>query len=297
MVHEWANFFSDERYDLFNQLIVNYFSQKDNQINFSDGYVYITNDTLSLGYMGLMNLAQICNQNHPDDWSEIISSHFNLLINSKKEENEILSNINNFEVIKNYIGIRLHSIEYINAIGQENTIFKKITDDIIALLIFDLPSSIKNIKPEEANMWKIESEELFNLGINNIKTKYHYEKLEEVINDIRIILIQSEDLFCTNVLFNIESDDDLIGKYGSLVGVPHRHAALIYPIDDLEVVKAINLLIPLIVGMEKEGPGSISNNLLWYYENTFINLPFEYNDKKLDFFPPNKFVDVLNILS
>ena len=51
-----------------------------------------------------------------------------------------------------------------------------------------------------------------------------------------------------------------IGTEGALIGVPHRHTVIINPIESLEVAKAINILIPIINGMNIEGPVSIVEN-------------------------------------
>jgi len=89
----------------------------------------------------------------------------------------------------------------------------------------------------------------------------------------------------------------VLGAKGTLVGIPHRHAVFLYPIETLEVVTACNILIPVISSMYHDGPGSISNNLFWYYNGEFITLPFEIGEKELKFFPPEEFVDILNTLS
>jgi len=81
---------------------------------------------------------------------------------------------------------------------------------------------------------------------------------------------------------------------GSLIGVPHRHAVIIYPIESLQVVQAINRLIPTIHGMHNEGPGSISNKLLWYQDDEFRDLPYGVEGNKLRFMPPEFFVEMLN---
>jgi hypothetical protein len=48
--------------------------------------------------------------------------------------------------------------------------------------------------------------------------------------------------------------------------------------------------------MYNEGPGSISNNLFWYYKGQYINLPYKKEAGKLHFFPPEAFLTMLNNL-
>jgi hypothetical protein len=47
--------------------------------------------------------------------------------------------------------------------------------------------------------------------------------------------------------------------------------------------------------MNKEGPGSLTNHVFWYYNNTFINLPYNF-DKGLKVQPPEQFITILNSL-
>ena len=103
-------------------------------------------------------------------------------------------------------------------------------------------------------------------------------------------------MFTTNILFDLNIKKEFIGPYGSLIGIPHRHVVIIYPIKTLEVVEAINRLIPIIFGMEREGPGSISNLLYWFKDNEYTTLPYKISEDKMDFYPPQTFVDVLNQL-
>lgn len=48
--------------------------------------------------------------------------------------------------------------------------------------------------------------------------------------------------------------------------------------------------------MNQEGPGSLSKNVFWYNENKLTNLPYELENGKLKFIPPNSFVEMLNSL-
>ena len=68
-------------------------------------------------------------------------------------------------------------------------------------------------------------------------------------------MIQNSD--SPNVSFSTLNDENkhLVGTHGALVGLPHRHIALIYPIENISVMGAINTLIPVIYGMFGERPG------------------------------------------
>lgn len=296
MTPEWANFLSDTDYKIYLDLVDRYFEKTKLDFKINDGIIEINDDTLNLGNLGLQNLAQICTQYETKEWEILINSHFDNLINSKKEETDILSKITNFDAMKKYIGVRIYNSSYIEAINKEFLFFKHITKDLIALLIFDFPSTVRNINPDEVNIWNIEIDTLFKIGIENIKNNYSPNISKEKIEDLDVWIIESENIFTSNILFYLSNNPILIGKFGSLVGIPHRHLILVYPIENLETLKAINKLIPIIDHLEKQGPGSLSNRIFWYQNSNYEDLPYTIDEKGISFHPPEEFVEILNKL-
>ena len=78
--------------------------------------------------------------------------------------------------------------------------------------------------------------------------------------------------------------------------MPHRHAMMIYPIENIQVTEAIRALIPAVFGMYHEGPGSLSPKLFWLYKGELIDLEYSLSDAGFDFKPPEKFIEILNQL-
>jgi hypothetical protein len=295
-VPEWANFFDKKEYNCFIDIVEEYFKQKNFKISINDGVVTVENNDLGLNNLGLVNLAQICKQEKRNVWKEIVIDHFNRLIEANKFEADFNSKINDFEQIKQYIGVRLYHKDYLKTVGKENTVYKELTDEIVELRVFDLPHTVSSIKPENISTWNKKTDELFDLGFKNIKSNYPLEISQQDMKDYKIWFVQSDNVFASNILLDRDDLNRYLGKYGALIGIPHRHAVIIYPIENLEVAKAINSLIPIIKGMNNEGPGSISDKLYWYNDNKLINLPYKIAGNKLQFYPPDDFVNMLNKL-
>jgi hypothetical protein len=293
-VPEWATFFDEKEYSLFIKEIDNYFKNLNIQYEIEDGQVQVSENEFGFSHLGLMNVAQVCKQEGKKYYKEIISEHFNSLIRANKFDKEFEKIADNFEEVKKYIGVRLYDNEYVAHIGKELTIGKDFAGDIYSMIVFDFPDSVLSIKPEQTTAWDKTTEELFEIGVSNIKSNYPLTINKEDLGEFSIWFIQGEHFFTPNIVFDLENRKELIGSKGSLVGLPHRHAAIIYPIENLEVVNAINGIIPIIYGMNQEGPGSLSNNLFWYKDKTFTQLPYKIDEGKLDFFPPNNFVELLN---
>lgn len=294
---QWASFFNNSEYSIFIYEIENYFKKKDIQIEISEGIINTKENEFGLSNLGLTNVAQICKQDETKNYKEIIEDHFNLLIQSNKFESEFDKIVDNFEEVKKYIGVRLYHEEYLDYVGKEFVIVKRFEGDIYSMIVFDFPHSISSIKQEQTKKWGKSVDELYEIGMQNIKERYPLTITKEDFNTFDIWFANSDHFFTPNLLFYTEKLKELSGANGLLIGVPHRHSAIIYPIENLEIVKAVNGIFPAIYNMNLEGPGSLSNNVFWYKDGAFTKLPYKIEDGKLQLFPPENFLELLNKLS
>jgi len=291
---EWASFFTDKEYAVFIEKADNYFKKLKIEYQIFEGYLEVDSKDFGFERLGLTNVAQVCKHESIVYYGKIISAHFDSMKRANRFDMEFNAIVDDFEQAKKYIGVRLYDNEYIATVGKENTVGVDITGDIYAMLVFDLPDSVINIKPEQTEKWNKTKDYLFNLGIANIKDNYSISISEEQFDKFNIWFVQSDVFFTGNIIFELDKNPKLIGKKGSLIGLPHRHAVLIYPINSLETITTISILIPMIYGMNQEGPGSLSNNLIWYFNGKFTNLPYKMDNDKLEFSPTESFLDILN---
>jgi len=288
----WAPFLTSDEAQNFTSDVKSYFLKLGPKyiVDFDQGVV--TNDSMSYG---LENIAQLYHQASEAERKTIVKDFFNSLRNDEKLGKQIQDNINNFDSVKSYLGVRIYPREYLDQIGDSNLVTRLDFSGSVSVLVLDLPTTVSSIKPEQIAKWNLQTDELFRIGIDNVTTKYQPEiSLEKITDKVSIWLISSENIFTTTHIFHLQNRTQFIGKYGSLVLIPHRHAVIIYPIDNLNVVEAIKILIPLGQKMYSEGPGSISASIMWYYDGSFINLPYSISNQKLNFNPPQEFNDALN---
>jgi len=292
-IPEWASFFGGKEYALFIKEIDNYFKNRNIKYEMGDGQIHIDKNEFGFSNLGLMNVAQICKQEDIRHYKGIIAEHFDSMARAHDFDKEFEKIADDFAEVRKYIGVRLYDNSYVAHIGKALTVGKDFAGDIYAMIVFDFPDSVLNIRPEQIIAWDKTIDELFEIGISNIKSKYPLTITKESFGEFSIWFVQGEHFFTSNIVFDIESRPGLVGSKGSLIGLPHRHSAIIYPIENLEVIKAINGLIPAIYGMNQEGPGSLSNNLFWYKDQMFTQLPYTIEEGKLQFFPPDDFVKLL----
>lgn len=296
-VPEWASFFNGNEYSDFLKAVDNYFNKKKITYELGDGMITTGVNDFGFNNLGLTNLAQVCKQDKPRNYGSIVSEHFDSMVRANQFDTEFNKIVHDFDNVKKYIGVRLYPNDYAANIGKELTIGKDFAGDIYAMLVFDLPDSITNVQPEQADKWGKSLDELFEVGLQNIKTNYSSDISQQKFNEFTIWFIQGNHFFTPNIVFELSNYPNLVGSKGSLIGIPHRHSVIIYPIENIEVVTAINQLIPTIYGMNSEGPGSVSNNLFWYKDGRFENLPYKIEVNKLQFFPPDNFLELLKTLT
>lgn len=294
-VPQWADFFSEAQYSQFINTVGAYFRSKGVDYSLHTGAILRLSDkSYGVEKIGLLNLAQTCKRLPSASWGEMVEKHFEGMRVAAEFESEFQKKAHDFEFTKDHIAVRFYHNDYVAAIKDGLTIGKQIADGIYGMLVFDFPHSVINVRPEQTIQWNKTYEELFEQGLENVKNKYLFRLTEERLAEVKVYLIAEDHFYAPNIIFNLPDQQDLSGEYGILLGMPSRHAALMYPIRTAEVLTAINRLIPVIYGMYKDGPGSISDRLYWYYQNRFITLPYTMDEKNIQFFPPEEFVEMLN---
>ena len=141
------------------------------------------------------------------------------------------------------------------------------------------------------------TDDLFRLALDNVREICIPDVSEQDLGDgITVMLLSDESFFVASHALMLEEHEGCVGPFGALVGVPHRHVLLAYPIESLEVMQAIPRMIAVIAGMEREGPGSISSRIYWYQAGEFVDLPHRIEGETLHFSPPEAFVEMINLL-
>lgn len=295
-IPEWASFFTSNEYSVFIEAIRSYFDRLNLQYTIEDGVVSVEENYFGFNELGLQNLSQMCKQNDIKDYEAVVKDHFETMVRIHKFDKEFEEIVSDFEKIEKYIGVRLYDVEYAANLQKENMIVQHFTEGVLAVLVFDLPESVMNIKPEQIEPWGKTSDELYEIGKQNIKQNYVVNLFEEKVGDNKFWFAEADHFYATNFVMNIQDFPQVIGRKGSLVSIPNRHIALIYPIQNLEVVGALNNMLYLTSRMYEDGPGSITDRLYWYNDGIFLDIPHRIEDEKLAITPPSVFIDALNEL-
>ncbi len=289
--HSWAPFFTDEEYDAFMQVVADYFKAKGTRVTMGDGVVTTRDGKHQLG---LLNIAQSCARSARSEWSSLIAAHFDSIL-SLPEKEQITAEA--YDKVKDLLAIRLWPDDIVEQVKEGKLIYRRDLAGTVSVLVYDLPTSVRNVLPDDIQAWGKTPDELFTQALDNTLAKYRLKGSQESLaDDVKVWIFVSDNFFVASQALLIEEYPECLGRYGALVGVPVRGVMLCYPINDDEMVKAVTLLIPALYGMERDGPGSISPKLYWYDDGRFVDLPYELTEAELHFLPPEPFVRMLNRL-
>jgi len=272
---------------LFIAAVKNYFDQRlepyiveEDMIQLQDGSKF-----------GLVNLAQICTRAKPDEYHLIIREHFDMMFQNQAFRESLA--FDDFESIEKYLAVRIYDSEYLSAIDEETIIRRPLTGEVFIVLVFDFPHVIENIKREDADKWGKTDDELFEIGKKNVRKNYRFETAEVDFDKDKVLAVETDHFFAPNILLELEQRPELLGKGGTIVAIPTRSLALIYPIRDMKVVSALTMFFNSVPRIFAAGPGSLTQEVFWYRNGQFESLNYTPG-KKTSFTPSEEFLALIN---
>ncbi|SFW73654.1 hypothetical protein [Chitinophaga sancti] len=288
------DYFTPEEYSQFMTLLDEYLGAQEIVYTVDDHILTVSTDRYGSSRLGIINLVQACKQMPADEWREHIQLHFEQLEQSHNYMQEFSARAHEYDKIKDLLGVRLYHNSFLDNVEENTTLTKQVTEDIMAMLVFDLPNAVMSVDGEYPEIWNKTIDELFTTGIANIKNKYELVPQQQELGDKKRWSIHNEHLYSPNVLLDMDNYPEIIGTYGTILAVPNRHLVLLYPIESMEVIEIVNMFTRIVPHMNLQGPGSISPCIYWHYNDVFTNIPFEGNDEEVGIYPPENFVEILN---
>jgi hypothetical protein len=296
-VPAWAAPMSEDELDDFLAQVGEHFRARGMtiEVDVKDGSAKVHHELYGASILGLSNLAAMCKQSERKHWPEVIADHFHSMELSAGETDEIEAKQSDFEQVSHLIHVKIYHPEYIAQIGPEHVVFREQMPGTVSVLVYDMPQSVRNLNPDHIKGWGKSIDELFRLGFRNVKAHYPPTIQDQLTPDnLTIKAISDNNFFNTTHALLIEHYPELIGAHGALLGVPNRGVLLAFPINDRRVLTAVQIMLIAIIGMHRDGPGSISDKLYWYRDGLYRDLPYTLDGNNLNFIPPDEFVEMLN---
>jgi hypothetical protein len=288
MVPEWASAMKPKEYALFMSAVEDYFQRKGETFVINDSVVHLADDDWSFG---LVNVLQICAQLNSQEYRAVIEHHFGLIIENEAFRKTL--DFDDFDKIKQYIGVRLYDLGSATVAGNDATLRRQLAGEVFKVLVYDFPQTIDNIPQSDVDKWGKAEDELFDIGVKNIRNKYLLDWEVMSTDDDEFYIIETEHFFAPNILLELDNREELVGKHGAIIAIPNRHLAIIYPIRDLKVVRMLDFFFSSVPLFFSRGPGSLTQEIYWYRDQRFETLDYQPG-KRVRFTPSEAFLALLN---
>lgn len=285
----WATFFDGEEYEEFMEVVADDLARR-GDVTIEDGVAELEIDGGGQHRLGLQNLAQLCNQVERDQWQDLVREHFDrVIVSTHTHDLEAIGR--DYDQVKSIVKVRLYARESLGEL-TESTIHRDMGEDLVSVLVYDLPDAVATVPTEAPTHWPASLDEVFELALANVLAQDEVEtEVLDLDDGTRFTVMVGESFFVTSHLLVLEKYLDPLSPMGALVSVPNRHTLLFAPILDLTVVDTLHAMAILAHRRHAEGPGSLSPLLYWWRDGTLLALPTEIDDDGVRFFPPADFVE------
>jgi hypothetical protein len=297
-IPQWARPLGKQGYRSFLSLIEGYFATRHIGVAIDDEEGLVKPDLGNFAFsstFGLQNIAQICQQADRDEWRDLITAHFDSIFEVKDEDNALRVQMDDFHKLKSQLRARLYPVDIVNHATE--IIQRPGPEGTLEVLALDLPTTVRTVSRSEADAWGMHPDDLFAIGRQNLKATGMLKGNTIQLEQGTTLTVYTGDPFyaASHVLIL----DDYVPSevaHGVLVGVPKRDILILHRIQNIGAMEAAGAMLQVIVGMHRDGPGSISPNLYWYHEGEFTALPYELEEQSLKFLPPDDFAELLDEL-
>lgn len=237
---------TDWQYATFAKLVKDYFESNKIPAELDGDVVRVSLDSEDRLEFGLTNLAQSCARVSSFRWKAMIKAHFDSLLASQREKDAIKSIIHDYPSVKSHLAVRIYPSDYLSSELREHAVFIENLQGALTVLVFDLPTVIQLVVPEEAAQWRLSNDELFRDAIERTWKSY-----PPVVSTFELkpfgtfVQVGGDPAFgATNVL-TIHRIPECLGEHGALVCIPTSEQFIAYPINGPETVAAVHALIML----------------------------------------------------
>lgn len=238
--------------------------------------------------LGLDNVAQLCLQEPPGRWADVVHRHFDHLplgVSSKPAS---------FGAIRDSLRVRLYPAD----IQMGNTVRTSVTPKLIAIVVIDSPTSVQGLSVDDLKGWGVSEDESYAVALE--RTFLEPMPAREEFRDASghgFTVLHGEGFYTASHVLHLSHVVDDLPSSGAIVAIPSRHVFAVHPLRTVAAANiAIAAMLRFAADWHQRGPGSVLPDLLWWRENRFSDLPATMTADHVDFRPPDEFLKTLNVL-
>ena len=235
---------------------------------------------------GLTSLAQSWRQSRPSERQRLMLERL-AAIDAQDEPPEIAP-----DDMPALARPQLWALDDVGELASELVVLE-VADDLVAVLSFDLPTTVKAVQPHDVAATGLTEDELWQRAVEQLDDGEPIERnfLDE--DDLVEVLVSDSHFLATQVLA-LEQLVGALPRHGALVALPHRHMLALHPIRDRTVLDAVGVMAPFAVEQFEEGPGSLSPHLFWWHHDGLERIVVDDVEGAIS--PPDSFIAMLETL-
>ncbi|MDY0003252.1 MAG: hypothetical protein RBU30_18270 [Polyangia bacterium] len=246
--------------------------------------------------LGLQTLAQACAARPREEWRALMASHLDSVLALGQAVHGPGPERRDFESVKRLIKVRLYPAAAVDGDPDLELIAKRVAEDLVAALAYDLPEAVTSVPPEDFARWQMDEDALFALGLENLRGEALSPERLEVKDGVSLEVLHGKSFFVASQILRLKSCLMDLGKtysddYGYLLAAPTRNLVLHYCIEDSRALVALQALIPQAFLRYHQGPGSLSPSVYWLHHDRLLLLPATMTIRGMIFRPPVEFLE------
>ncbi len=184
---------------------------------------------------------------------------------------------NNWEYVQQHLKLRIYPKSFREKLpnrGYINDLLYKIDfEDTFTMLVLEYEGRFAPLQKSQAALWGKNLHQIYDTAQENTnKEKFEITEIELAKRN-QLFTIHNES-FAPSFLLGLPLlAKQMIGKAGSLIGIPAQNMVFAFPLNHAEAINNCHLLNENIKKIYEYQANQISQTIYWYFEQMFYPLP------------------------
>jgi hypothetical protein len=209
---------------------------------------------------GLVNLAQICAQHAPLDWPTKIEEHFRVMQQAFQMANDGSNELIAWDDVKDRLGLILYEQKSLPPEVANNLSAWIDLPGVVSVLVRDESESTRTIPKRDSDQWDVPNDQIKQRAVENSNTLASCAvETIPIGGDTTLYSVVSDEPYAATSIYWLDEVPNLVGPYGTFVGIPTRFQLLAIPIDkNISALVHVPVMASLVEQSFTEGPRSVS---------------------------------------
>ncbi|MGJ1322459.1 MULTISPECIES: hypothetical protein [Sphingobacterium] len=288
---DYSNLIDEKSYEIFLKkclLTLKYLGYK--VISFNNGDIVYEKENSLEAHFYLDNLLRKYIQVNNEEQDIVIQTHFSKLKDQSKAYTYLYKD---FDYAKQFLKILLKADDILP--NNEDFVYQKSYPNLLTFLVFDFEDQFHYVEKSKVHLWEVDEIQLFEIAKNNLR-KEEIEIKQYTYEDKYDVFVLLNGDFSSSYTLLIEQDLDFtIGQFGTLIALPTKGTAFLYPISEADILDVIVTIYPTVEQCFDEDPGNITLDFFWYFNGNYECFIKEKNDDgTMSISTPKKLAKLLN---